>query len=243
MQANNNMGWQFFIEGAGLIFSAPYRFYVLIPILLNMLLLSALSYYGVMTLDKLLGDFSNWLPEFLRWLYFILMPLAVISFLIVISLFFTFFLSLLASPFNGFLCERVEREMGLPAVEESLSSVLARVLPREFAKLWYILPRYIGLLLLSFVPVLNLVAPLLWFWFGGWLMAFQYLDYSFDSHQKSIKELRAAMLQQRVSVVSFGIPVLLLMSIPVVNWFIMPAAVIGATRYRVMRMPFNNLLQ
>lgn len=238
MQTNKNMGWQFFIEGAGMLFAAPYRFYTLIPIMLNMLLLSGLSYYGISKLDELLGELSAWLPDFLRWLYFILMPLAVISFLIMLSLFFTFFLSILASPFNGFLCERVERQMGLPEVNEPLSSVIMRVLPREFAKLWYILPRYIGILVLSFIPVLNLIAPILWFWFGGWLMAFQYLDYSFDTHNKSIKELREAMQHQRISVVSFGIPILLLMSVPIVNWFVMPAAVIGATRYRVSRMPF-----
>lgn len=239
MQKNSKMGWQFFIDGAGVLFSSPYRFYVFVPIVLNMLVLSAISYYGILQIDYWLTAFSQWLPELLQWLYFILMPLAVLSFLIVLSLFFTFFLSLLASPFNGLLCEKVEAEMGLPKVEESLSSIVARVLPREFAKLGYILPRYIGLLLLSIVPVLNLIAPVLWLWFGGWLMAFQYLDYSFDTHNKSIKELKIAMRKQQISVVSFGLPILLLMSVPIINWFVMPAAVIGATKYRVTRMPFE----
>lgn len=239
MQKNSKMGWQFFIEGAGLIFSKPYRLYVLLPIVLNMLVLSALSYYGILQIDNWLTIFSQWLPDALSWLYFILMPLAVASFLIILSLFFTFFLSLLASPFNSLLCEKVETEMDLPKVEEPLSSIIARVLPRELAKLGYILPRYIGLLLLSLVPVLNLIAPALWLWFGGWLMAFQYLDYSFDTHNKSIKELKVAMRKQQISVVSFGLLILLLMSVPIINWFVMPAAVIGATRYRVTRMEFE----
>lgn len=240
MDTNTKMGWQFFMDGASVLFCAPYRFYVLIPIVLNMLVLSGISYYGIRQIDFWMSAFSQWLPQILQWLYFILMPLAVISFLVVLSLLFTFFLSILASPFNGLLCEKVESQMGLPEVREPLISIIARVLPREFAKLGYILPRYIGLLLLSLIPVLNLVAPILWLWFGSWLMAFQYLDYSFDAHNKSIQELKEAMQKQKLSVVSFGLPVLLLMSAPVINWFVMPAAVIGATRYRVSCMAFEK---
>ena len=44
------------------------------------------------------------------------------------------------------------------------------------------------------------------------------------------------MAGDNLTVLSFGAVVAFLMMIPLVNWFVMPAAVIGATRLRLERL-------
>ncbi|MBP2261259.1 uncharacterized protein involved in cysteine biosynthesis [Pseudomonas sp. BP8] len=39
------------------------------------------------------------------------------------------------------------------------------------------MPRALALLILSFIPVVNVIAAPLWLIFGVWMMAIQYIDY------------------------------------------------------------------
>ena len=48
------------------------------------------------------------------------------------------------------------------------------------------------LLLLQFVPLLNVVAPVLLFLFGAWMFALEYLDYPMGNHGALFREVRAA---------------------------------------------------
>jgi CysZ protein len=48
------------------------------------------------------------------------------------------------------------------------------------------------------------------------------------------------MTSDTLTVIGFGALVSLLLTIPVVNWFVMPAAVIGATLMRIERLPFQS---
>ena len=60
--------------------------------------------------------------------------------------------------------------------------MVVRTLKREFQKwLWYI-PRALMLLLISLIPVVNLMAPFLWLAFGAWVMVIEYRDYLNDNH-------------------------------------------------------------
>ena len=58
------------------------------------------------------------------------------------------------------------------------------MLNREWQKLWYSLPKFVGLFLLSFIPVIGqTIIPVLTFLFTCWMMAIQYCDYPFDNHK------------------------------------------------------------
>ena len=61
-----------------------------------------------------------------------------------------------------------------------------------------------------------------------------------DNHGRSFAEVRQALGQESFTVLGFGALVALLMTVPVLNWFVMPAAVIGATLLRQQRMPFAD---
>lgn len=240
MKGNPLLGWGYVLQGVKNLGQPGLRRFVALPLLINALLLSALSYSGIRWLNSAIESVVSYLPSWLEWLYWIVMPLAAMTLLLIFAYFFSAILITIASPFNGMLSEKVERQRGVQIADESVARVVKRTFAREWTKLKYILPRYLGLLILSFIPGLNLVSPFLWFWFGSWIVALQYIDYSFDNHARSFTEMRAELATQPLTVLGFGATVALLMMIPVLNWFVMPAAVIGATLLRMEQMPLNG---
>lgn len=239
MKGNPLLGWGYVWRGFQLLPQPGLRRFVALPILLNIVLVSLLSYNGISWLDSAIDRGLGYLPSWLEWLYWIAMPLAVVTVLLIFAYFFSAILVTLASPFNGLLSEKIEQQRGSAIADEALSRMIVRTFRRELTKLGYMLPRYLLLLLVTLIPGVNLASPVLWFWFGSWIVALQYLDYSFDNHARSFAETRAALASQSLTVLGFGATVALLMTIPLVNWFVMPAAVIGATLLRLEQMPFS----
>ena len=238
MKGNPILGFSYVWRGFMQLGRPELRPYVAWPILINAILVSFLSYSGIQWLHGSIEDVLGYVPSWLDWLYWILMPVAVMTVLLIFAYFFSAILVVIASPFNGLLSEKVEQQQGSTIPDESIPSMVKRTLLRELTKLGYMLPRYLGLIIISLIPVVNLAAPFLWFWFGSWIVALQYLDYSFDNHTRPFAETRTTLGQQPLTVLGFGAVVALLMTIPLVNWFVMPAAVIGATLLRLEQMPF-----
>ena len=73
------------------------------------------------------------------------------------------------------------------------------------------------------------MAPVLWFLLGAWMMSIQFVDYPMDNHQLGFADVKEAVRSRRLSSMGFGGLVALCTSIPVVNFFVVPAAVVGAT--------------
>ena len=65
--------------------------------------------------------------------------------------------------------------------------------------------------------------------FGVWTMAIQYLDYPMDSNGVEFPAMRERLGLRRMTTMGFGSSVLLATLVPILNWFVMPAAVAGAT--------------
>ena len=95
------------------------------------------------------------------------------------------------------------------------------------------LPRAIGLLILSLIPGLNLIATPLWLLFGVWMMAVQYIDYPCDNNKVSWDEMLAWLRAKRWQSLGFGGITYVALLIPFVNILMMPAAVAGATLFWV----------
>ena len=91
----------------------------------------------------------------------------------------------------------------------------------------------IGLFIIGVIPVVNLVAAVLWFVFNCWMMSLQYVDYPADNHRVSFPALRRLLGDPRLSALGFGLPVALAAMVPVLNLVVVPAAVCGATAYWV----------
>jgi CysZ protein len=157
--------------------------------------------------------------------------------LVVVYYSFTLVANLIAAPFNGLLAEQVENNLrGVRNADEGWQAVLAlvpRTLARELAKIAYYLPRVLLLLVLTFVPVLGLISPLLWFLFGAWMMSIQYCDYPMDNNKVSFGQMKLLLKEKRLTSIGFGGLVQLGMMVPLLNLLLMPAAVVGATLYWV----------
>ncbi len=99
----------------------------------------------------------------------------------------------------------------------------------EARKIGYFLLRALPLLILFFIPGINLFAPFIWFAFSAWLLSLEYLDYPMGNRNIQFPQQRQILKQHRVSSLSFGSSVLVLTMTPVVNFIVMPLAVAGAT--------------
>lgn len=229
MKGNPIVGANYLMVGFKHLKDAGLRSFVVLPLLLNIVFMSLLSWWGVELLSGWTEAFSSWLPSWLQWLYWVIMPLAGIALVIMLAYSFSTILMVLMAPLSGLLSERVDKQLGNELPNESLLALTRRTLWRELVKLAYLLPRYLLLLIISIVPVLNLAAPVLWILFTSWVLAIQYGDYVFDNRQLSFKQARQAFAGQLLTMLGFGAAVMFVLTIPIVNWFVIPAAVIGAT--------------
>ncbi len=237
MRNNPVSGAIYFLRGIRLIFAPGVRAYVMGPLLVNIVVFSALIYFGAGWFQVLL----DWmLPGWLDWLAFVLWPLFFVAALIVV--FFTFSLigNLIAAPFNGLLAEAVECHItGTPIPGGGLKKMMAdlgRTIASELRKLAYIVLWGIPALLLLFIPGLNLAVPVIWMLFGAWMLAISYVDYPMGNHGLTFPEQRRQLGQRLYLALGFGGAAMFALAIPLVNFLVIPAAVAGATILWVERL-------
>ncbi len=219
-------------QGLRLIFSPGLRRFVAIPLLLNILIFAALAYIAGTYFDAFM---DRWLPsqswlEFLRWFLWLLFAVAY-----ALALFygFTMIANLIAAPFNSILAARVEEKLTgtRPAdADESLLKAVGPAIAGELGKILYFASRAIPLLLLFFVPGLNIVVSIGWVLFGLWFLAIEYADYPMGNHAIKPKAQRQHLRRKRFKSLAFGAGVTVMMLIPILQFAAMPAAVAGATR-------------
>lgn len=222
------------VRGAQLLRHPKLRPFVIVPLLINVVIFGSLITWGLSNLVAWMEGWMAWLPEWLAFLEWILWPLIGIAVALVTGYAFTAVALLIASPFNALLAEKAEEVItgqpvaGLEGLGPALLS-LPRGVFREIAKLLYYLPMALFVLVISFVPAVNAVAPLLWFLLGAWMMSLQFVDYPMDNHERSFRDVRVAVAEERLSSLGFGGAVAACAGIPIVNFFVVPAAVVGAT--------------
>ncbi|MCW8957311.1 MAG: EI24 domain-containing protein [Gammaproteobacteria bacterium] len=110
----------------------------------------------------------------------------------------------------------------------------------EIAKLIYILKWSVIILVISFIPAINLAAPFLWLVFGAWMLAMEYMDYPMSNHGHFFKEINKQVAADKSLSLGFGFGVFMFTSIPLLNFLAMPAAVSGATALWVRRESQNH---
>ncbi|MGB0466034.1 MAG: sulfate transporter CysZ [Pontibacterium sp.] len=237
MGGNPIRGASYLVKGLQMLPDPRIRHFVLIPLLINIVLFTGAIWLLISQFEIWVDYWLSFLPDWLSFLSWLLWPLFSLLVLLVVYYGFNLVANLIAAPFNGLLSEKVEKLLrGDIVTDEGWKAVLAlvpRAVAREFSKLAYYLPRFLFLLVISFIPGLNVIAPLLWFLFGAWMMAIQYCDYPMDNNKVSFAQMKLLLKAQRLTSVGFGSLVQLGMMIPVINLVLMPAAVVGATFYWV----------
>jgi CysZ protein len=225
-------------EGLKLITRPGLRAFVLLPLSVNLVLFIGLIVLAFHRFDGWMATLMASLPGWLSFLEYLMWPL--FALLILLIVFFTFNLlgNLIAAPFNGFLAEKVEvvvsgRDDFPPFSLGELVALVPRTFGRELRKLLYYLPRALPLLILTFIPGINLLATPLWILFGVWMMAVQYIDYPADNHKMSWGDMLGWLREKRWQSLGFGGAVYLALLVPFLNILLMPAAVAGAALFWV----------
>ena len=241
-------GSQYLSAGLKLVLSPGLRLFVLLPLTINLILFVALIGFAVRQFSGWLDSLMGSLPSWLSFLDFLLWPLFVVLLLLMVFFTFTLLANIIAAPFNGFLAEKVEvvvrgEDTFPPFSWNELLAMVPRTLKRELRKLSYFLPRAIGLLILSLIPGLNLIATPLWLLFGVWMMAVQYIDYPCDNNKVSWDDMLAWLRAKRWQSLGFGGITYVALLIPFVNILMMPAAVAGATLFWVREDGANGLVK
>jgi len=72
------------------------------------------------------------------------------------------------------------------------------------------------------------------------MMSVQYCDYPMDNHQFSFAAVKERLRRRRMTALGFGGLVSLMSSIPILNFFVVPAAVCGATVFWVRELGQEN---
>ena len=217
----------YLLKGLSLLTSTSLRSFILIPILINVVLYSAALTLGYYYISDLINQF---IPSWLHWLSWVLWPLFFISFFIAGFFTFTVLANLLASPFYGKLSSKT-LVLVSNTVAEAKEQPLPLVVSAELKRATYLLTRAIPLVILSFIPGLNVLAPFLWALFGAWGMALEYFAYPLENAGVLFTEQQQLLKSVRLGALSFGGVAALAITIPVLNILIAPAAVIGATLY------------
>lgn len=234
MQGNFVYGAGCLLRGAQLLGHRKLRAFVIVPLVVNVVIFGSLIGWGLSGLVEWVNSWMAWIPEWLSFLQWILWPLIGIAVALVTGYAFTAVALIIASPFNNLLSEKAEELItgrpvaGLEGLGPALMSV-PRGIFRELAKLLYYVPMALLVLIISFVPAVNAAAPVLWFLLGAWMMSLQFVDYPMDNHERSFKDVRIATSNRRLSSLGFGGIVAACASIPIVNFIVVPAAVVGAT--------------
>ena len=222
-------------DGLKLIASKDFRAYVIIPIFINILVMSCGGYLIFTYLnDFIFNLFSDW-PDFLKFLAYILSLILALSLGFVACYFFSTIATIIASPFYGFLAEKVEKKLTGQEVNDddfiAFIKDIPRILMREVQKQIFFLPRALICLIITLIPGLNALSPIAWFILTAWMACLQYCDYAYDNHKINFKTMKKDLRDNRLSTFIFGMIVSIGMSIPIVNLILPPAAVCGGTKY------------
>lgn len=231
-----------FFEGFALVRKPGLRQYVIIPAVINATVLTLMISVSISQFESAWESVLFWLPDWLSFLSWLVGLVAVMVAFFALFYLFTIVANIVAAPFNSLLSVKVEEHLlgQRNRSGASLWMILPRAIWREISKLLYLLPRLVGLLLLSIIPVVNTVAPFFWILFGAWMMAVQYTDYAADNNEVSFTDLRRNLGRNRLQSIIFGMPVYLMLAIPLVNLVLLPIAVAGGTVFWVRNLRFER---
>ncbi|GAA5523989.1 sulfate transporter CysZ [Microbulbifer aestuariivivens] len=262
MTSNPAHGVDALLGGARLLTRRELRPFIIMPLLINLVLFVALTILMLSQISGLADYLSSllthspvntedmswwraimakgaaWAAAAFQWLAWLIAIAVVALFLFVYGYAFGIITNIIAAPFNGLLAEKVEELLtGRAPAAEPLHAMVWRTIGRELRKLVYFLGWglviFVLAMLTSWTVFIPAILGALW---GAWCMAIQYVDYPLDNHQRPFDELKSVLLRRKFTSLGFGGAVMLAKMVPVLNIFVMPAAVAGGTLLWVERL-------
>lgn len=234
MLAQSLTGAAALLKGVRLMMQPGLRRFVVIPVAINVLVFGLSLWVLTAQFSALVTEWVAALPGWLEWLEWLFWLVFGIAALLLVFYTFSIVANLIAAPFNGLLAEAVENHLtGQPlpgggSLIDALKEAPVALFD-ELRKLGYFALRAIPLLILFWIPLLNLAAPLLWLLLSAWMMMIEYGDYPMGNHGLRFADQRQRLRQHKLLGFGFGGATLFATMIPLVNFLVMPAAVAGAT--------------
>ncbi len=210
--------------------------YLAIPLTINVLVFSLSVYFG---LDMFEGLLETYAPSTEVWyglaLYYVAWTVAMLLTAVVVFFSFTVVGNLIASPFNELLSERCEElRMGkLPGQRFTLGRFwkeARNALLVECKKLSVFIVIMLLLFSINLIPgvgsmIYAVLAPL----FTLFFLVIEYMAFVLMRKQLSFADQRRYVTKRPVMMLGFGLGIFCVLAIPLVQFFCIPLAVVGAT--------------
>ncbi len=205
------------------------RRYVIMPLVINIGLFATTIYF-------LFSYFTQWmdslLPSWLDWLNWLIIPLFTITIMIAAFYTFTIIANIIAAPFNSLLAEKYEKLLTGDcdtSSDETMLQLVTRTIGSELKKLSYIMLWFIPLIIITIIPVINIISPFLWIIFAIWMLSLEYMDYPMGNHNMRFSNIKQAVHTHKSMTLGLGSGLFILTSIPFVNFIAIPSGVLAAT--------------
>lgn len=222
-------GMRCMMQGLNHLSTKGLKRFIILPVMFNFVLFTGLFYLIYHYLFPYSYAYLDKLPSWLSFLSGLLFVVFIISFFLLFLSVFTVLFNIIAAPFNGLLAEKAQQLLygsSIPAI--SFSTMILRTIKRQGQFILYFVPRFLGMCILFFVPFLHPVYPVLWFFFNAWMLSFQYQDFAMDNNLVGFNDMKRLIKNNKLRSLGFGSFINLASFIPILNFFTMPAAVIGS---------------
>jgi len=211
--------------------------FVLIPFLINVSLFSGLVYYGIQFFDEFVAKL---IPSGEAWYWVIVFySLWVIAAAVTaVLVFFTFTVvgNLIASPFNDLLSTKTEELISGARGDEKFSlrqfwSDSLQILLTELKKILIFVVIMALLFLLNFLPGIgSVVFSVFAFLLTVFFLVLEYFGFVAYRKRLGFREQRKFIWSRFSMSFGFGVGVMALLTLPLLNFICIPLGVIGATQ-------------
>jgi len=237
-QSNNPIsGVSYFFRALPLLTQPGIKTYVIIPLIINIIIFSIGIYFGFTYFGEYMDRFldtSNmwsWVAAIVEWIKPLLYVIFGLALLVLIFYTFSILANIIAAPFNAILAEATEKHLTGKSIDDTggLKQVMKELVPTilmELRKLIYMILWSIPFLIMLFV--IPIIGPIIWFLFTAWMMSLEYMDYPMGNHKISFEKQRSLQRKSRMLSLGFGGITMGASMIPIVNFIVMPTAVIAA---------------
>jgi len=199
---------------------------------------SILYYFlGRWVLVNILQKVNTWIQGFISGdigsiIYYIIFFTFSIIFIFLINWTFVLVVSIISSPFNDFISDRVEKRINNDLEDDSFFS-LKDLMKNIFKTVFNELKKVSCILLISiFVIIIDFLIPFLapiGLVFSSFLMSSQLLDYSWSRHEYPLKKCLSNLRGEWLLYSASGFIFMFLFTIPILNLVFLPIGVIYYT--------------
>lgn len=222
-------------KGLALVLRRPRLFGLgLVPPLISSVLMGILFVVLLFNVGSLAAALTGWasggLAEAMQILFSVLIVIAAV---VIMAITFSSITLGLGAPVYDKISEAVEAESGgvTGRQDEGLATSVPRAVGQSIVLIAISVVAALPLFLLGLIPLVgSVVGAVVGAVFGGWMITIELISGAFDRRGRTtLREKFALMRTSPFRVLGFGVPVFLLVSIPLVAIAAFPAATAGGT--------------